>query len=174
MGWQPDVVCDNTHAQQITVHLRSIRPRKLAHVTDIFSPFFIAEKTRPSNSDYCDFYFWNWQHTYRKQQFQTPPDNNRPSGTRDRTSRVTAYCGEAPKLFTRLHKNNNNNIMFPPTRSTLLPYHKTISHRFPSHPYGSSGFSSRWAYISNNTWHVILANSVNQYINAHIVYLYGR
>lgn len=36
MGWQPDVVCDNTHAQQITVHLRSVRPRKLAHVTDIF------------------------------------------------------------------------------------------------------------------------------------------
>lgn len=38
MRWQPDVVCDNTHAQQITVHLRSIRPRKLALVTNIFSP----------------------------------------------------------------------------------------------------------------------------------------
>jgi len=57
MGWQSDVVCDNTYAQQITVHLRSIRPHKLAQVTDIFFPFFAAKKTRPGNSDYCDFLF---------------------------------------------------------------------------------------------------------------------
>lgn len=48
MGWQPDVVCDNTHAQQITVHLRSIRPRKLAHVTNIFFPIFTTEKHDPA------------------------------------------------------------------------------------------------------------------------------
>lgn len=63
MGWQPDVVCDNTHAQQITVHLRSIRPRKLAHVTDIFFRRR-RRKTRPGNSGYCDFYFWNKRHTH--------------------------------------------------------------------------------------------------------------
>jgi hypothetical protein len=57
MGWHSDVVCDNTYAQQITVHLRSIRPHKLAHVTDIFFSFFTAKKTRPGNSDYCDFLF---------------------------------------------------------------------------------------------------------------------
>lgn len=90
MGWQSDVVCDNTYAQQITVHLRSIRPHKLAHVTDIFFPFFTAKKTRPGNSDYCDFLFLKLAtHTriHLKQQFQTPPDNNRPS---DKTSWVTA------------------------------------------------------------------------------------
>jgi len=46
--WQPDVVCDNAHAQQITVHLRSIRPRKLARVTT--RTFFFATAARKNTT----------------------------------------------------------------------------------------------------------------------------
>jgi len=57
MAWQPDVVCDNTHSQQITVHLRSTRPRKLAHVTNIFSPIFTTEKHDPTTAIITIFIF---------------------------------------------------------------------------------------------------------------------
>jgi len=57
MAWQPDVVCDNTHAQQITVHLRSTHPRKLAHVTNIFFPIFTAEKHDPATAIIAIFIF---------------------------------------------------------------------------------------------------------------------
>lgn len=73
MGWQqPDVVCDNTHAQQITVHLRSPFAHVNWHVLRSFFFFFAAEKTWPGNSGYCNFYFWNQRRTI----FQTPPDNH--------------------------------------------------------------------------------------------------
>jgi len=57
MGWQPDVVCDNTHAQQITVHLRYIRPRKLAHVTNIFPLSLPPKKHDPATVIIAIFIF---------------------------------------------------------------------------------------------------------------------
>jgi len=57
MGWQSDVVCDNTYAQQITVHLRSIRPHKLAHVTDIFFLSSPPKKHDPATAIIAIFYF---------------------------------------------------------------------------------------------------------------------
>lgn len=57
MAWQPDVVCDNTHEQQITVHLRSTRPLELAHVTNIFLPISTAEKHDPATAIIAIFIF---------------------------------------------------------------------------------------------------------------------
>lgn len=115
MGWQPDVVCDNTHAQQITVHLRSVRPRKLAHATDIF--FSLLRKNTTRQQRLLRFLFLKLATRAR-----TPKKNN-SRRLRTTTGRVTAprRAVETLKTFhALLYKIKYNNIiMFPPTRSVL-------------------------------------------------------
>lgn len=98
IGWQPDVVCDNTHAQQITVHLRSIRPRKLAHVTDIF---FSPSPPKNTSRQQRLLRFLFLKQATHAQQFQTPPDNNGSSGGGGGGGGVE--MGDTKKLFATVN-----------------------------------------------------------------------
>lgn len=134
-GWQPDVVCDNTHAQQITVHLRSIRPRKLARVT---RTFFFRRSHRKNTT------IWLLRFLFLKQATRTHTRARQYSRRlRTTTGRRTRYCSCGGDGWVTGQPNIIYNAQKLFGKTDHFPFGRITIYSFSWQPLSSLSFSTK-------------------------------